>query len=221
MFAWFELPESRAHLTEKVSQESLKIVGLLPYFAITFIGVLTFVSVKQITGLRLQDVFGFDAEKALMHTGSILTLTAIAMLFSQIVLIRLLKLSATWLLMIAALCSVFALLLAANSEQYFLFVTAMIILGLANGLLLPTNLGLLSLHVSKNVQGKAAGLNAIFQGLAMVMGPIVGAQLFTHSDTLTYWLLLPFYIGIIFYALYKIKLRPLKVDTTSNTVVNS
>src|SRR6185312_1244713 len=87
----------------------------------------------------------------------------------------------TWkpqrLLRAGALLAAFAMLLGGFARSYAEIFAALVLFGAALGLLLPGNLASLSLRVGRDAQGKAAGINALGQGLGMAIGPVAGASL--------------------------------------------
>ena len=87
----------------------------------------------------------------------------------------------TWkpqrLLCTGALLAAFAMLLGSFARSYTEIFGALVLFGAALGLMLPGNLASLSLRVGRDAQGKAAGINAIGQGLGMAIGPLAGASL--------------------------------------------
>ena len=124
------------------------------------------------------------------------------MVFSQLVLIRILRLSLWIVIASGCLIAVLGLILAVSAASPRLFLIGMVFIGLAQGMILPTNLALLSLRSGKNEQGAAAGINAISQGLGMVVGPIAGAALFTATPTAPFAVLLLLYLSLVFGAAF-------------------
>lgn len=63
------------------------------------------------------------------------------------------------------------------AQQPITLMAALGVMGLALGMALPGNLGFLSLLAGPFAQGRAAGVNAVAQGLGMAAGPVAGAAL--------------------------------------------
>lgn len=157
---------------------------LWPYFGITFVAIAVFSILQQTTALRLQDAFGQTAAQSVASAGAVLLGTAGAMIGAQLVLVRILKFSAWGLVLsgsVGGLCAMTGLALSAG---YPALLCSMIVFGVSIGLIIPGNLGAISLRAGPDSQGKAAGVNAVFQGLGMVAGPIAGAALNGASPSL-------------------------------------
>ncbi|MBN8930468.1 MAG: hypothetical protein J0G97_00610, partial [Rhizobium pusense] len=58
-----------------------------------------------------------------------------------------------------------------------MLLASLFVMGGALGILLPGNLALISIRAGASAQGRAAGINAVAQGLAMTAGPVAGAAL--------------------------------------------
>lgn len=65
------------------------------------------------------------------------------------------------------------------------FVAAMVMLGLAIGLMLTASLALMSLQTGD--RGRRAGINGVAQALGMVAGQAFGAILYRQSTVTPYW----------------------------------
>ncbi|MGE4373566.1 MAG: MFS transporter [Xanthobacter sp.] len=164
----------------------LPLAMLWPFLLITLFAITAYGLLQQVTALRLQDAWGQSAPQATATAGAVMMVTSVVMILSQGIVLRLLRWPATRLLLVGALLATAALLvatLARNPQQLF---GAMAVFGGAVGLMLPGNLAALSLRTGVDTQGKAAGLNAMGQGLGMSLGPISGAGLHQFSPALPF-----------------------------------
>ncbi|MEM9123814.1 MAG: MFS transporter, partial [Pseudomonadota bacterium] len=193
------LRESRqgASAAPRQTRGRVELMTLLPFLVITFLGVASFAALKQVTGLTLADRFGLSPPAALAQTGAVLTASALAMVFAQIVLLRLLRLR-PWMVIaggcVVALVGLGGAVLAQTPTH---FAISMGLIGLSQGLILPSNLALLTLACNPDQQGVAAGINAISQGLGLIAGPIAGASLFTAAEVAPFGVLLAAYAGLL------------------------
>lgn len=182
--------------------------SIWPCLLITLVGVLSFAALKQITGLKLQDSFAYESEQAMASTGLMLSLSAAAMVFAQLVLLRFINLKPWWLIALASILACLCLAVIFLSGNIVCFFAAMIVLGLAQGLLLPANLALLSLSAPSTVQAKLAGINALSQGLGMVLGPMLAVFLYSYNHSLPYQLLALLYLMLLLLSSIKLSLAP-------------
>ncbi|MEM1202507.1 MAG: MFS transporter [Acidobacteriota bacterium] len=159
--------------------------GLAPFLGVTFVGVMVYGVIQQVTGLRLQDDFGRDPLAAAGLAGGIMMVTAFAMVLAQGVGTRVLRVGPRRLLVVGALLGALAMVGLAQSRGLTLFTAAMVLLGFGLGLMLPANLAAMSLRTGD--QGRTAGVNGAAQALGMVAGPGVGAVLYQHSTVTPYW----------------------------------
>ena len=115
------------------------------------------------------------------RAGATLTATALTMVFAQGILVGRLGWPPHRLLAAGAALALVAMLGLVFAPNYPVFLAAMATLGLGLGLLLPGNLAALSLATGVGAQGKVAGINAIGQGLGLVLGPILGTALYQKT----------------------------------------
>lgn len=186
VLCWLRLPEPRRRKPKGQPSGSLPWRSIWPQLLTTLIGVAAYSLLQQVTGLRLQDLLGLTPQQAAAQAGAVLTTTAVAMVVAQGVILQRLRWPPGRLVAIGAALATSALIVLALSDLYPLLVAAMMVTGLSLGLLLPANLALLSLRAPAGSQGKAAGVNAVGQGLAMAAGPIAGAALYQLSPAAPY-----------------------------------
>ena len=183
------------HLAEPIRQAgvasptagAIRWHAIWPCLVITAFGVTIYGVLQQVTGLRLQDAFNLSPQEAARQAGALLTATALAMVFAQGVILQRLRWPPGQVIRLAAAVAIGAMVALAVAEGYATMIAAMMALGLCIGLLLPANLGLLSLRTGAGAQGRIAGINAIGQGLGMVAGPFLGAAIYQQSPAAPYW----------------------------------
>jgi DHA1 family tetracycline resistance protein-like MFS transporter len=155
----------------------LPIAEIWPFLAITLVAVSCSSMLQQVTALRLQDALHVAPEESIAKAGAALMATALAMIVVQGAVLRFLSWPPQRLLRAGALLAAFAMLLGGLARSYAEIFAALVLFGAALGLMLPGNLSALSLRVARDAQGKAAGINALGQGVGMAVGPLAGASL--------------------------------------------
>lgn len=176
--------------------------GIWRFLLVTFLGVMTYALMQQVTGLRLQDQFGLAPQEAAGRAGAALTVAALAMVTAQGALIGALGWPPIRLLRVGGALGVGSTLALAWAQSDTQIVGAMAVFGLGLGLLLPANLAALSLAAGSLAQARAAGINAIGQGLGMVAGPVAGAALYQASPALPYLVAAGLLAGILAIAVF-------------------
>jgi DHA1 family tetracycline resistance protein-like MFS transporter len=182
LVCWRALPEAqRAADAVTPAASRIELRRIWPFLIVTVLGVTTYSLLQATTGLRLQDSLGLTPEAAAGRAGATLTATALTMVFAQGVLVGRLGWPPHRLLAVGAALALAAMLGLVFAPNYPVLLAAMAILGLGLGLLLPGNLAALSLATGPGAQGKVAGINAIGQGLGLVLGPIIGTALYQKA----------------------------------------
>lgn len=183
---WLCLPETRERTTA-AGQETGPVSGpatlarLWPHFLITLLAVAIYGTLQQVMALRLQDYYGIGAEASVSRAGFILAAAAICMITVQGLVIRHLAWSPGAFLLRGAVLAALAMAGFWAAAGPATLLASMMVFGAGLGLLFPGNLGAISLSAPAQAQGKAAGINATFQGLGMACGPLLGAVLNAHS----------------------------------------
>ncbi|WP_153769972.1 MFS transporter [Labrenzia sp. CE80] len=179
----FLLPETGKSNPVSRSQKSasldLKLVA--PNFLVTFLGVSLFSILQQTTALRFQDYYSYDPAQSITAAGGVLTATSLTMVFVQLVALKRLNWDPQQFVIRSALLGGIAMLCLGLAQDFATILISMALMGISLGLLFPGNLGAMSLVSGSGVQAKIAGINAIFQGLGMAIGPITGAVLNSAS----------------------------------------
>ncbi len=182
LVCWRTLPEpQRAIDAATPAMSRVELRRIWPFLIVTVLGVTTYALLQATTGLRLQDTLGLTPEAAAGRAGATLTATALAMVIAQGFLVGRLGWAPRRLMGVGAAIALAAMLTMALVPGYPALLGALCALGLGLGLLLPGNLAALSLATGAGAQGKVAGINAIGQGLGMVLGPLVGTALYQRD----------------------------------------
>lgn len=156
------------------------------HLAITVCGLLAYGLLQQVTALRLEDVFGLETDAAVRRAGAIMMLTLAVMVTMQAGGVRALRWPPERLLRMGAAVAVGGVALAAVATDVLPFALATACVGAGLGLAVPGNLACLSLRAGPAMQARAAGINAIAQGLGLAAGPIVGATAHAVSPAAPY-----------------------------------
>ena len=155
----------------------LDISRIAPGLAITFIGVCVYAIMQHATALRLEDGMALTRPQAISSGGAALMGAAIMMTLAQTFGIGSLKRPPRQLIAIGAAVGALSLAGVTLAASPAMLLGSLFLMGGALGLLLPGNLALISIRAGASAQGRAAGINAVAQGLAMTAGPVAGAML--------------------------------------------
>lgn len=180
---WLCLPETRGRETGPgaIQATPANLAQLWPHFLITLLAVAIYGTLQQVMALRLQDYYGLSGEASVSRAGFILAAAAVCMIAVQGVVIRYLAWSPRAFLLRGAVLAALAMAGFSAATGPATLLASMMVFGAGLGLLFPGNLGAISLRAPPQAQGKAAGINATFQGIGMACGPLLGAVLNAHS----------------------------------------
>ncbi|MDZ5454607.1 MFS transporter [Labrys sp. ZIDIC5] len=180
-------PETRrGNLEASSSIVGLNLSCIWPFFGITLVSISAYSIVQQVVALRLQDAMGFASDDSIARAGLALMATASAMIVVQGGVLRTLSWRPETMLGAGSLLATIALLLAALARDYTELFGALLLLGVALGLMLPGNLASLSLRSGPSAQAKVAGFNVVGQGLGLAIGPLSGAALHQCSPQMPF-----------------------------------
>lgn len=160
--------------------------GSLALLISTLCGITAFGIVKQVTALYLEDVLGLPGELAVARTGMMMMGTAAAMVAVQALVIPFLTCRPEALQGAGAALAVVSLLICSTADGLFQVTTGVVALGIAVGLMLPGNLGSLSLRTGLQGQGEVAGLNVMAHSAGLVLGPLLGGTMHRLSPVSSY-----------------------------------
>ncbi len=183
-----------APLPQKISKDLLlgfiPAIGLLrrlwPYLCTTVCGLTVYSLLMQLTSLRLVDQYGLSLQQAMQESGKIIMLTMVVMIGTQSFLLKSQRMPPLRIVQCGAFCGVVAMATATLAPSLMVFMSGTVAMGFAFGLMLTGNLALMSIAVDSNEQARAAGVNAVAQGSAMAMGPMLGTLLYAIAPWCPY-----------------------------------
>lgn len=189
LLVWRLLPP--VHATRKKGERAptLRLLDerLLPLLVAGFC-VLLVLSVVQFTlGYLIQDRFGLDAVETTRQTGLAVMVSGFALLFSQLVLMQVFRLTPLMLLRLGMPLMLGALLLLAAATTMAQLMLAMFLLGLGIGMAQPGFRSAVTFAVEPHEQGSAAGLASAIPGYGFIFGPALGTALY-GLNPFTPWL---------------------------------
>ncbi|WP_265975037.1 MFS transporter [Brucella intermedia] len=155
----------------------INIRSFMSNLSITFIGVAVYAIMQHVTALRLEDAMKLTRTEAISQAGAALMGAAITMVLAQTLGVAMLKSPPRQLILAGAGIGTLSLIAVTFAASPTVLLTALFLMGGALGILLPGNLALISIKAGIAAQGRAAGINAVAQGLAMAAGPVAGAAL--------------------------------------------
>ena len=183
LLCWRALPEPMRAVDAGPAASRIDLRRIWPFLIVTMLGVTTYALLQATTGLRLQDTLGVTPEVAAGRAGGALTASALAMVIAQGFLVGWLGWPPHRLMIAGAVLALLGMIATAFAPGYAELLAALCVVGLGLGLLLPGNLAALSLATGADAQGKVAGINAVGQGLGMVIGPMLGTALYQRGPT--------------------------------------
>jgi len=188
--ALFTLPKTAARPLPAGSVRAKTGFGdLWPFLTVLMLVFSTYGILLQVTGFRLQDDFGMDPPLAAQNSGWVLMATAGGLVGTQILVARL-RMSARQSALamgVGALLALAAVLLLLSGGTYVAVLLTMALFGVGLGTAMPSAQGLLTVVAERaGDQGRVAGMAGAAQGLAMVIGPLVGALAYQSDHGLPY-----------------------------------
>ncbi|WP_019647192.1 MFS transporter [Novispirillum itersonii] len=148
-----------------------------PFLLTTFLGLGAYGQMQQVMALRLQDGFDLPLQDAVQRSGAVMMATMIAMVITQGAVVRRLDWPPLRMIRVGAIGAGLCLAGVAVAPALPVLMVGMVGVGAMLGLLIPGNLAGLSLRAGGGAQARAAGLNAIGQGVGLAVGPVVGATM--------------------------------------------
>lgn len=162
-----------------------------PFFVVALLLMTCMTLVQQLVAFQMQDTLGLSAAASAAQAGQILTVTALCMLAGQWSIAAGLTGTNTRPIVAAgAACgvaSMIALVWGVQAPSLAAFYISAALLGLALGILLPTNAGSLSLALPQTNQGQAAGFFGSAQGSGRIAGPLLATALYACTPAAPYW----------------------------------
>jgi MFS family permease len=184
-------PPSAAASKKKAGPFSILSGSTLPFFVTAFLLLTSLTSVHQLIAFQLQDAFGLSPVESTYRSGQLLTIVATSVLAAQWTIASGIKRpSAATVLTSGSIfgaASMMLVIFGVNATSLPAFYASSVLLGVAIGLLLPTNAAALSLSLPQTDQGRAAGFLGAAQGSGRIVGPLLGTTLYAWSPAAPYW----------------------------------
>lgn len=193
IMAWWFLPEPpRTQAQKDTPRPKLKIrdrriIAMMPIsMAISMMVAVT----QQTSAFYFQDLLGLDAAGTARTTGAALMMMAGATLFVQTTIIQRFRLTPPVLIYGGLVLAVTAYVVLTLAGSFWTLTTGLVMVGIAFGMANPGISAAISLSVTPDEQGSAAGLNASMSATGFMIGSLVGPGGYTLSADL------PHYFGL-------------------------
>jgi MFS transporter, DHA1 family, tetracycline resistance protein len=143
------------------------------------VSIMTISSLIQFTiAFYFQDRLQLGGPETAQAVGAALMASGVAVLFAQMVLIRVFKWSPFTLLRLGLPLLLLAVVLLIFSTNFILLAASLVIEGLGIGLAIPGFRSAITFAVEADEQGAAAGLASSISGIGFVIGPGLGTGLY-------------------------------------------
>ena len=188
LLVWRWLPAVRPVLVQGERAPKLGMFDgrLLPFLFFGFCALLVLSMVQFTIGFLVQDRFGLDAIETTRQTGVVVMGSGVALLFTRLVLIQVLRPSPMKLLRVGMPLMLASLLLMAFAVSLVHLLLAMVLLGLGIGMVQPGFRSAITFVVEPREQGAAAGLASAMPGYGFLFGPALGTGLYSVDPFLPY-----------------------------------
>lgn len=156
-----------------------RVLPVLIAIACVYIGFLAF---QQTISFFMQDAFSLTSSQAVKKTGIAVTMMAISMVVVQLVYIQIFRPRQIILLCGGVICTLtgFTILMLIPSQPVMAY-AASALLGAGFGMLIPAIQSAVSLSVSEQEQSGVAGFLFGASAFGYVIGPAMGALLYSYS----------------------------------------
>lgn len=181
------LPQAPPRPRQKPDPVNPLDAALWPWLAAGLITMCAIVTVQISAGFYFQDRLGLSNEQTGPMLAVALTLVGVALFMTQVVQVRVLKLSARQMILAGVpvwIVALLVLLLTVSVPSYYL---AYGLMGIGAGLMLPGYMSGASLTVPPQRQGAVAGLTAAMQGIGAIIAPLASTLLYERNEALPFW----------------------------------
>ena len=190
LLVWRLLPSAESTVKQGESAPGLRVRDsrLLPLLVVGLCAMLV-VSVVQFTiGYLIQDRFALDGIETARQTGLAAMASGVALLFAQMVLIQVFRLTPLKLMRLGMPLVLASLLLLTLADSQLQLMLSMVLLGLGIGMVHPGFRSAISFAVEPHEQGAAAGLAGAVPGYSYIIGPALGTALYGLNPVLPFLL---------------------------------
>ena len=188
LFVWRSLPEPNTDRDPDGPAARLRFVDerVWPLLATGLVATLSSVAMEQTIAFYFQDRLELDAASTPKSVGMALVVYGVVAVFVQGYVIRRFALRPATLLRVGPPIALVGFLVFLVARDFYTLTLALALQGMGQGLTLPGVTSALSLSVSDEEQGAAAGLNSSSQALARMLGPLVGGALYELDPRFPY-----------------------------------
>jgi MFS family permease len=179
LFVWLKLPEPLRH-AERPKPAPLQPLArkLWPLLVMGGVVSLSSVAMEQTVAFYYQDRLALSAHQTARTVGIALVFYGVVAVLVQGFLVRRRAFSPSRLLRIGLPIALLGFLGLIFAQEFFGLTLALALQGFGQGLALPGVSAALSLGVSDDEQGAAAGLNSSAHAVGRMLGPIAGTSLY-------------------------------------------
>lgn len=180
LLVWRLLPAMPAKLKRGEHAPSLRVTDprLLPLLLVGFC-VMSGLAVTQFTiGFLFQDRLGLDGVETARLVGLAVMASGVALLFAQMVLIQVFRLTPLMLLRLGVPLMLVSLVVLTLASDFAGMTLALVVMGLAVGMVMPGFRSAITFAVEPHEQGAAAGLANSVPGYSFIFGPPLGTALY-------------------------------------------
>lgn len=178
------------------------VLGFITYVAI--------VTLNMTAGFYIQDKYQLNSHQSALYFSQCMLIVGACLVFTQIMIVKVLKLSLTSLVVIGLTTMCLGLVLSIWAATILIFQTSYIFYGISVACLLPAFTTGAAQSVSQNAQVKMAGLCTSVQALGLIVGPLVSTWLYRYNFNLPFYCLIFLMLVIACYfvwsEIYKAKL---------------
>lgn len=197
LLVWWQLPPTprqeltSRHATARLRFTDRRILLLLATAVGVFVG---FSGIQQTLGFALQDKLGLSGIETAQMTGAALMVSAGFTFIIQVTAMQRLKLQPTQFLRVGLLSLLLGAAVVSGFETFNMLAMGMAFIGAGLGLCMPAISAGVSLAVSPQEQGAAAGLVSSCPAIGFVAGPICAGALYQLHAPLA-----PLFSGAVFF----------------------
>ena len=206
LFLWRYLPESPQQAQRTPTKMAYTDPRILP-FVVVGVSMFTGIAlVQQTMGFRFQDALDLDAATTAQQVALAMSLSAVASLAAQLLIVQRTNLRPFSLLTLAVPLLIVAFTMMALGSSQLILTLAMMIQGFGMGLAGPGFTAGASLAVAPEEQGAVAGVATSCGPLGFCLGPVIGGVLYQWDATLPYATVAAGYV-ILFFQMRRLKHR--------------
>ena len=186
---WRYLPDYRV-FSKSPPQTKLRYLDVR-YRGLLFIGLMMYAmlaTVQQTLSFYFQDKLQLSVLTAIEYYAIANMLCSMAMVFTQLVIVRRINLSPRFLLKAGMPIVALGYAILAFADAFSVMCVGMVVFGFGMGFAGPGYTSGASLRVSRAEQGALAGLAGSIPGLGFVVGPLLGGWVYGFAPAFPYWL---------------------------------